>query len=356
MACKLGICTLSLGQSSAGHDLPTKLRAARAHGLQGVEIFDDDLWDLSNLLPGGKTVPENRRAAAAVIRQLCEDIGLTIICLQPFRHYEGILDPSQRAQRFSELEHFMELAQIMGTDLVLIPSTFLPAAQVSAHDEDLVADLTAAADLGARMHPPIRVAYEALCWGTRISVWERSWEMVTRVNRPNFGLCIDTFNIAGGIYADPASSTGKMPRAEDVAAESIRRLVQIVDVNKVFLVQTGDGARLSEPLVPGHFLYNESQPARMSWSRHARLFYGEQHLGAYLPVREIMVAVLGRLGYRGWVSHEIFNHRLGDADGAVPEEMARRAVVSFEKMMSDVFQKPADRLEKGREAVQRSHL
>lgn len=355
MSCKLGICTLSLGQSAAGHDLPTKLRAARAHGIQGVEIFDDDLWNLADILPGGNKSPENRRAAAAVVRQLCEDVGLAVICLQPFRHYEGIIDQTHRARRFSELEHFMELAQIMGTDLVLIPSSFLPSAQVSTRDEDLVVDLTAAADLGARMQPPIRVAYEALCWGTRVNVWERSWEMVTRVDRPNFGLCIDTFNIAGGIYADPASRTGKTPRADLDVAESLQRLVQNVDVSKVFLVQMGDGARLTEPLVPGHFLYNESQPARMSWSRHARLFYGEEHLGAYLPSKEIMAAVLGRLGYRGWVSHEIFNHRLGDSDGGVPDEMASRASVSFGKMMRDAFHRPGERLGKGRD-VERSHL
>ena len=355
MSCKLGICTLSLGQSSVGHDLPTKLRAARAHGLQGVEIFDDDLWQLADILPGGKTVPENRRAAAAVIRQLCEDTGLSVICLQPFRHYEGILDNKHRTRRFAELEHFMELANIMGTDLVLIPSSFLPEAEVSSQEKVLVTDLVAAADLGARMQPPIRIAYEALCWGTRVNMWEQSWEMVKRVDRPNFGLCLDTFNILGGIYADPASPTGKTAHAEQVVSESIQRLLKNVDVERVFLVQIGDGARLSEPLVPGHFLYNESQPTRMSWSRHARLFYGEQNLGAYLPVREIMVAVLGRMGYRGWVSHEIFNHRLGDTDNGIPEEMARRASVSFEKMLRDVFQQPAERLGKGRE-VDRSRL
>ncbi|KAL2109787.1 hypothetical protein VUR80DRAFT_2021 [Thermomyces stellatus] len=355
MSCKLGVCTLSLGQSSAGHDLPTKLRAARAHGLQGVEVFDDDLWQLADVLPGGNTVPENRRAAAAVVRQLCEDAGLAVICLQPFRHYEGILDDERRARRFSELEHFMELAQIMGTDLVLIPSSFLPEAEVSTSDDVLVADLTAAAELGARMQPPVRIAYEALCWGTRINVWERSWEMVKRVDRPNFGLCLDTFNILGGIYADPASPTGKTPRAEQAVAESIQRLLDGVDVERVFLVQIGDGARLSEPLVPGHFLYNESQPTRMSWSRHARLFYGEQDLGAYLPVREVMAAILGRMGYRGWVSHEIFNHRLADADAGIPEEMARRASVSFAKLLRDVFQQPAGRLGTGRD-VDRSRL
>ncbi|SPN99289.1 related to dehydroshikimate dehydratase [Cephalotrichum gorgonifer] len=300
MSCKLGICTLSLGQSSAGHDLPTKLRAARAHGIQGVEIFDDDLLHLADSFPGGKDVQENGGLAAAVIRQLCQENDLTIICLQPFRHYEGILDNTQRARRFAELQHYMNLAQILGTDLLLIPSSFLPAEQLSNRDEDLVADLAAAADYGARQRPPIRIAYEALCWGTRIDVWERSWEMVTRVDRPNFGMCIDTFNLAGRVFADPSSTTGKTPHAERVITESLRRLTTYVDVRKVFLVQMGDAARLSEPLVPGHVLYNENQPTRMSWSRHCRLFYGEHHLGGYLPVKEIMTSVLVGLGYRGW--------------------------------------------------------
>lgn len=342
MSCRLGICTLSLGQSSAGHDLRTKLKAARNHGIQGVEIFDDDLWHLADSLPGGKALGENRRAAAAIVRQLCEENGITIICLQPFRHFEGILDHDQRANRFAELEHYMDLAQIMGTDLLLIPSTFLPAEQVSSRSEDLVADLTAAADLAAQKQPPLRIAYEALCWGTRIDLWEESWDMVKSVDRSNFGLCIDTFNLAGRVYADPASSTGKTPNADRDFAESMQRLVSHVDVHKIFLVQMGDAARLRDPLVPGHFLYDEDKPARMSWSRHCRLFYGEHSLGGYLPVKEIMMAVLVGLGYRGWVSYEIFNHRLGLSDASIPDEMASRASLSYERMLVDVFQRSSE--------------
>ncbi|CAI4212027.1 unnamed protein product [Parascedosporium putredinis] len=173
--------------------------------------------------------------------------------------------------------------------------------------------------------------------------------MVTRVDRPNFGMCIDTFNLTGRVYADPASPTGKTPNADRDMAESMQRLVERVDADKIFFVQMGDAARLAEPIRPGHELYDAAQPARMSWSRQHRLFYGEQHLGGYLPVKDVMVAVLRGVGYRGWVSYEIFNHRLFNTDASIPDEMARRAAVGFDKMVKDVFgpvarpmERPAD--------------
>ncbi|CAI4212026.1 unnamed protein product [Parascedosporium putredinis] len=154
MAFKLGICTLSLGQASAGHTLSDKLRAARAHGIQGVEIFDEDLYHLADSFPGGRTQECNRMAAAVVIRHLCATEGLEIICLQPFRHYEGILDRARHAERFAELQHYMTLAHLLGTNLILIPSSFLPSSELSASDDDAVADLVKAADYAAQLQPP----------------------------------------------------------------------------------------------------------------------------------------------------------------------------------------------------------
>ncbi len=86
-------------------------------------------------------------------------------------------------------------------------------------------DLREVADLGLRQQPAIRFVYESLGWGTRINTWEQCWEVVRRVDRPNFGICLDTFNIACAIYADPKSPTSRAPRAEEEMREFMRRLV-----------------------------------------------------------------------------------------------------------------------------------
>lgn len=157
-----------------------------------------------------------------------------------------------------------------------------------------------------------------------------------RVDRPNFGICLDTFNMAGRIYADPASASGKTPNAELEVAASCKRLATRLAVSKVFFIQVVDGERLEEPLVEGHEYYNADQATRMSWSRNCRLFYGEQDRGGYLPVRQILQAYLHELGFKGWLSQELFNRSMANPEHSTPEDHASRAAVAWTKMVKDL--------------------
>jgi 4-hydroxyphenylpyruvate dioxygenase len=74
----------------------------------------------------------------------------------------------------------------------------------------------------------------------------------------------------------------------------------------------------------------------MSWSRNCRLFYGESDRGAYLPVRQVLEAILIGLGWRGRISHELFSASLVEEDAGVPEEHARRAAEGWEKLLRDM--------------------
>lgn len=326
---------MSLGRCSAGHSLSHKLDMARMYGFGGIELFHEDLLHVAQKLPGGAT-EDNELKAASIVRQLCQERGLAIVCLQPFAHYEGLLDRQAHLERLDQLSFWFELARVLGTDMVQIPSSFLPSSELSEDPRVAVADLRTVADMGLREKPPVRFVYEALCWGTRCDLWEQSWDLVRAVDRPNFGLCLDTFNIAGRIYADPASPTGCAPNCDRAVQESIARLIATVDVRKVFYVQVVDAERLEEPLVPGHEFYNSEQPARMSWSRNCRLFYGEEDRGAYLPVADISRAIFHGLGFEGWVSMELFNRRMSDADEIVPLELASRGSVAWAKLVKDM--------------------
>ncbi|KAL2179386.1 xylose isomerase-like protein [Thermothelomyces heterothallicus CBS 202.75] len=341
MPCKLAITSMSLGRCYAGHSLATKMDAAHKYGYQGIELFHEDLVDVAYSLSSETPSPEGpsqeaQAAAARHIRRLCQARGIEIICLQPFSHYDGLLDREEHERRLGQLELWFTLARELGTDMIQIPASFLPASRVTEDLNLIVSDLQIVADMGLRQDPPIRYAYESLCWSTRVDTWELCWEVVQRVDRPNFGMCLDTFNIAGRIYADPTSASGRTPDAEAAVRQSIARMIAHVDVKKVFYVQVVDAERLSEPLVPGHPFYNADQPPRMSWSRNCRLFYGEDERGAYLPVREIARAFFHGLGFEGWVSLELFHRRMADEEPQVPEELARRGAASWVKLQKDM--------------------
>jgi 4-hydroxyphenylpyruvate dioxygenase len=119
-----------------------------------------------------------------------------------------------------------------------------------------------------------------------------------------------------------------------VFGESLRGLVREVDVRKVFYVQAGDAERLSRPLDKEHFFFVEGQKARMSWSRNARLFTCEEERGGYLPIADVLKAICDEkegLGYKGWISMEIFNRSLLERGCEVPTDHTRRAVKSWQR-------------------------
>jgi 4-hydroxyphenylpyruvate dioxygenase len=325
---------MSLGRCFAGHSLSHKLDMARKYGYQGIEFFHEDLLDIAEGLGDGGA--SGQIDAARIVRRLCTERNLQIICLQPFMHYEGLRDREEHRRRIDKMKLWFHLARELRTDVIQIPSTFLRPDEISGDLDLIVQDMTEVAEMGLRETPVIRFVYESLAWGTYVNTWEQCWEVVRRVDRPNFGICLDTFNIAARIYGDPASCSGMTANAEKAVHESMARLIKMVDLKKVFYVQVVDAERLSEPIQPGHQFYHSEQPARMSWSRNCRLFYGEQDRGAYLPVKEISHAIFSGLGFQGWVSLELFNRRMSDADKSVPEELAMRGAISWNKLVKDV--------------------
>ncbi|KAJ5384113.1 hypothetical protein N7517_002024 [Penicillium concentricum] len=327
------IATVSLGAAHL-HPIIAKLDAAAINGQRGLELFHDDLAELAKTIrvQAPDSVPRTDRDyeidAAHAIRDLCAERDLQVVALQPFRHYEGLIDQERHAERIDELRHWVQLCKILGDSLfILIPSSFLDASEITSDRERLAADLAEAADVAF----PVRVAYEALAWGTYINTWEDSWDLVKRANRPNLGICLDTFNIAARVWADPTSTTGRLPpSADDDLRESMDRLVREIDPDRVMMVQLADGERV-DPLAP--FLHAPGLPTLLAWSRNARLFPCEEDRGGYLPIREVADACINGLGYTGWVSMEVFSRSTGEDNPAVPMEHAARASHSWLRVL-----------------------
>jgi hypothetical protein len=77
---------------------------------------------------------------------------------------------------------------------------------------------------------------------------------VKLVDRPNIGLCLDTFQTVGSEYADPTTSSGLIS-TEGVQAKleqnwehSLANLTKTVPKEKIYLLQISDAYRLKTPL------------------------------------------------------------------------------------------------------------
>lgn len=326
------------------HSFEDKIDVCARYDYEAIELFHEDLEAVANSLPeshppqtagtsfADSTLEQERQLAAAdYIYKLCSGHGIEILCLQPFMHYEGLIDRNEHKRRIAELQMWMRLAQRLHTDLIQIPSSFLPSTTCTGDRTRIVTDLQEVADIGLQTNPVTRFAYEALAWGTHVDTWDDAWSIVNAVDRPNFGTCLDTFNLAGRVFADPASPSGLNPNAVEDMQLSISKLRSDLPhaLEKVFYVEVCDGERLDQPLVKGHPWYDAEQPPRMSWSRNARLFPFEQP--GYLPAIEILEAIC-EAGYHGHISFELFSRTANQPEPSVPEDHARRGIVAWNKL------------------------
>jgi 4-hydroxyphenylpyruvate dioxygenase len=332
MAYQPAIMSVSLGRAWL-HDFTYKMEQASKAGFKGMEIFYEDLDYFARQISGNDEPSSDQLLQAAdQIYAICEINGLEIITLQPFLFYEGLKDRAQHAKLIEKMKLWLQLAKRLNTTTIQIPANFLPADQLTDDIDVIVADLRQLADMGAAETPTIRYAYENLCWSTVNDTWEKVWDIVKRVDRPNFGICLDTFNIAGRVWADPTSPTGKTSNADVDLKESLQRMVTEIDVAKVFYLQVVDAERMESPLVQGHPFHVEGQPARMNWSRNARTYMYEEERGAYLPVEDVARTIVSGLGYKGWVSMELFSRTMSDEGKNVPDLHAQRGIVSWKKL------------------------
>ena len=84
---------MSLGRCYAGHSLEHKLSMAAKHGLQGIELFYEDLADLAH-----PQTPSNLLSAATYVRSLCTSLNLD---RQPSRSHTISMSPTRESDQLS---------------------------------------------------------------------------------------------------------------------------------------------------------------------------------------------------------------------------------------------------------------
>jgi 4-hydroxyphenylpyruvate dioxygenase len=252
--------------------LEDKLVAAAGAGFDGIEVFEPDLvaspW------------------SPAELAARCADLGLAIDLYQPFRDLDST-DPATVARNRRRARAKFDVMAALGVDTVLVCSAVAPDAVTD--DDELAAQLHAAAELADERG--LRIAYEALAWGTHVSTWDHSWDLVRAADHPALGLCLDSFHVLsrGG---DPAGFTA-------------------VPGEKLFFLQLADAPQLSMDV--------------LQWSRHHRLFPGQ---GAFeLPA--FLGSVLAA-GYAGPLSLEVFNDVFRQSDPARTAVDAMRSLLALE--------------------------
>jgi sugar phosphate isomerase/epimerase len=160
------------------------------------------------------------------------------------------------------------------------------------------------------------------------------WEIVRAVDRPNCGLCLDTFQTAGSEWGDPTTASGLI---EDVSQSELKKrfdasmeeLASTVPAEKIYLLQISDAYRVQPPLEKGTM---GGLRARGRWSHDYRPM---PYDGGYLPIVDVARAVL-RTGFRGWFSMEIFDS--GPQGAGKKYEMrpfAKKAMESMQRLLKD---------------------
>lgn len=156
------------------------------------------------------------------------------------------------------------------------------------------------------------------------------WDIVQKVDRPNIGLCLDTFQTGGYEWGDPSTSSGVLDKPQEQLekdfAASMEKLAKTVPKEKIYLLQISDAYKLKEPIREAD---EEGLRPRGRWSHDFRPL----PFKGYLPVVEVTKAVL-KTGFRGWFSYEVFD---GGEDGKGKEyeldEFAKEAMETQKKLL-----------------------
>lgn len=251
--------------------LPEKLHAIAQAGFKDVEIFESDLIAY--------------HGSPADVKRLCDDLGLNIITVQPFRDFEGYDEPG-RGKTFDRVERKFDLLQALGADLLFVCSSVSPEAHGGI--ERLSADFHELGERAAKRG--LRAGFEALAWGRFVHDYRDAWEIVRRAAHPSVGLILDSFHILA-----------RGTELQSMAA---------IPADRVFFVQIADAPKLDLDY--------------LSWSRHWRCMpgQGELDLSGFMDA-------LGAMNYRGPLSLEIFNDRFRAGSARSVAIDGRRSLIAL---------------------------
>ncbi|KAK0198716.1 xylose isomerase-like protein [Armillaria mellea] len=290
----VAVPTMTLGRAWV-HDLDVKIAEAKNAGFQGLEVFWEDL-----VYAAKKISPTSTEKDEAAM-------------LQATRYVKELRQKWTGSHGPAALKLWFKVAKILGTDLIQVPSQMNLEGTTGNFDK-IVADIREIGELGLKEDPP-----------------QQAWAVVTKVDLPNVGTGMSFVKGCTIILIDPKfwTPTRKQIDAEETLAASLKEMVAVAPalLPKLFYVQLSDAEFMSPPL--------SSYPPKpqMTWSRNARLFPCESDKGGYLPVDEVAKVLFEEIGYRGWISMEVFSRTMSEPGKEVPREHAQRGTKSWKTLL-----------------------
>ena len=190
----------------------------------------------------------------------------------------------------------------------------------------------------------LRIAYENWCWSTHAPKWSDVWDIVQKIDRPNVGLCLDTFQMAGSEWADPTMPCRSVDGGNQIQnksgeggkslgerfAQSLRELSSSIPPEKIYVLQISDAYKPQPQALEKRDIHGARPRAR--WSHDFRPL---PYHGGYLPVEDVTRAVL-QTGFRGWFSVEVFDGGpRGEGKECDMQGYARMAKGSMDKLIEN---------------------
>ncbi|KAF2209927.1 hypothetical protein CERZMDRAFT_99984 [Cercospora zeae-maydis SCOH1-5] len=309
----LAYASCSIGTNPPS-SLPDRLAAISSAGFQAIELSMPDLVSFASTHFNSNDITPHSfpklESAAHELKKHLDKHNLSVFMLQPFANFEGWPhDSPEYKDAWTRVDGWSKIMSAVNCDMLQVGSSDSPESKIGNDRSRFVKDLQELAD---HLSPKgQRIAYENWCWSTHAPDWEDVWDICQKVNRENFGLCLDTFQSAGGEWGDPTTESGMVEdgkrTSEQVTQDwkaSCAKLAKTVPKEKIFLLQISDAYKMEEPLEKKEV---EGLRPRGRWSHDFRPLPFE----GYLPVVDFTKAVL-ETGFRGWFSYEIFD---GGKDG-----------------------------------------
>jgi sugar phosphate isomerase/epimerase len=324
----ISYASCSLGNPNDPPPLLDRLEAISSAGFAAIELSFPDILSFGSSHLGHDIDPKDYDSlckVASEIQNQCQQRNLGIMMLQPFSNFEGWKEGSEdRKDAFERARGWIRIMQACGCDMLQVGSSDTP---LETQDKNrIVPDLRELADM-LKEHG-FKMAYENWCWSSHAPDWKDVWRIVKEVDRDNVGLCLDTFQTAGGEWADPTTSSGLL---EDVGKEELEKrfkkslddLSKTIPKDKIYLLQISDAYK-----VPSPFSTEADESGLRPRGRWSHDFRPLPYNGGYLPVVEVTEAVL-KTGFRGWFSYEVF-------DGGPEGKGQREDIVAYAQAASNV--------------------
>lgn len=318
------------------HTLHQKIEALSQAGFDGIELSFPDLKSFAERHFNRNIADDDYVSlveAGREVGKLVANHGLQIMVLQPFSNFEGWPKGSkEREDAFERARGWISIMEAVGTDMLQVGST--DSEGITDSLSEIAADLAELADMLATKG--FKLAYENWCWATRASTWKEVWRIVQEANRHNIGLCLDTFQTAGGEWGDPTTESGRIETGAVTEQElnqryrtSLQELVQTVPPEKIFFLQISDAYKVQPPLE--RKVDQSGLRPRGQWSHDYRPL---PYDGGYLPIAGFVEAVLAT-GFRGWFSIEVFDGQFGKKYGDDLFKFAKKAMEAHTKLLRE---------------------